>query len=260
MNPGLRRCQHVIGDENGSVSTCGSARARLEVLKCGLKLKEKGEAALSLNSSLQLFSHFSLILLPSTGMRFIIFTHLFGFRTGGEVVSFTSLSQQYYPPPPRTGLIMGCSFRPRRWQEVECSKQEVRVAKAKAALGHFKSHNIQKGEFDAKKGRSFLPRRVFQVSQTERGLKLGNAWACVSPPRSPLQLLRRSASFYFRLHVPLLLPRFIPTRCSDAAALLYCTVLRAGIYRSSPAPSLRFDYLPRTFVTIMPVLVFPVVL
>lgn len=37
-----------------------------------------------------------------------------------------------------------------RWQEVECSKQEVRVAKAKAALGLFKKENVM-----LKKGAEF---------------------------------------------------------------------------------------------------------
>lgn len=122
----------------------------------------------------------------------MISTHLFGFRTG-----------RAYPSPPRAGLIMGRSFHRRRWQEVECSKQEVRMAKAKVVLGHFKWHDIQKGGFDAKKGGSVLRLQFSNVPRRER--------AFVPPPQSPLRLLRRAASFYFRLYVPLLLPGARPS-------------------------------------------------
>lgn len=54
----------------------------------------------------------------------------------------------------------------------------------------------------------FLSCTIFRVhvSHTERGLKQGNACVFVSPPQSPLHLLRHSVSFYFHLYVPLLLP------------------------------------------------------
>lgn len=119
----------------------------------------------------------------------------------------------FIPANTRTGLIMGCCFHHRRWQEVQCSKQEVRVASAEAVLGHFRRTTSRKGNLMLRRGGvfkriSFLSCRVFRVhvSHRERQLKQGMACEFVSSPQSPLPLLPRSASFYFRLYVPLLLP------------------------------------------------------
>lgn len=83
---------------------------------------------------------YSLILAASFGMN------SFGFRVGGEFLS---------PPVLQ------------RWQEVECLKQEVRYLFGPGwFLGHFKSHNIQKGEFDAKKRGEYFKRTCFVFHST----------------------------------------------------------------------------------------------
>lgn len=134
---------------------------------------------------------------------------------------------------------------------MECSKQEVRVAKATAVLGHFKSHNIQKGESDATKGRSFLSCTIVSPrfppgarAQTRKRVCLSSRHLCVSSVAlSPsIPPVRPSAPCTCTFLVS-------SQRAASGAALVSCPVVRVGIYNSFTARSLRFDYLTRTFLS-----------